>query len=419
MYHGIPSSQLKNNKQKKMKDYSRESLELHQKLQGKISISLKTDLKTKKDLTLCYSPGVAEPVRQIANDEEKVWDLTIKGNCVAVVTDGSAILGLGNLGPEAAIPVMEGKAMLFKKFANVDAFPICLATQNTEEIIQTIRNIAPVFGGINLEDISSPRCFEIEERLQTLGIPVFHDDQHGTAIVVLAGIINACKLLKKNIAELNVVINGAGAAGLAISKLLMCHDVDNSFCTSVKQIVMCDTKGIIHKDRSDLNDFKREILKYSNRENIKGTLKDALRGSDVFIGVSQGDLLSTTDVQTMNPLPIIFALANPNPEISPEKAYKGGAGVVGTGRSDVPNQINNVLAFPGIFRGALDIRARRITARMKVAAAYAIAECVTDLHRDNIVPSTLDMNVAKVVAAAVKQAYLDDIKNMETPKHAL
>ena len=402
-----------------MKDYSRESLELHQKLQGKISISLKTDLKTKKDLTLCYSPGVAEPVRQIANDEEKVWDLTIKGNCVAVVTDGSAILGLGNLGPEAAIPVMEGKAMLFKKFANVDAFPICLATQNTEEIIQTIRNIAPVFGGINLEDISSPRCFEIEERLQTLGIPVFHDDQHGTAIVVLAGIINACKLLKKNIAELNVVINGAGAAGLAISKLLMCHDVDNSFCTSVKQIVMCDTKGIIHKDRSDLNDFKREILKYSNRENIKGTLKDALRGADVFIGVSQGDLLSTTDVQTMNPLPIIFALANPNPEITPEKAYKGGAGVVGTGRSDVPNQINNVLAFPGIFRGALDIRARRITARMKVAAAYAIAECVTDLHRDNIVPSTLDMNVAKVVAAAVKQAYLDDIKNMETPKHAL
>jgi malate dehydrogenase (oxaloacetate-decarboxylating) len=402
-----------------MKDYSRESLELHMKLQGKISISLKTDLKTKKDLTLCYSPGVAEPVRQIANDEEKVWDLTIKGNCVAVVTDGSAILGLGNLGPEAAIPVMEGKAMLFKKFANVDAFPICLATQNTEEIIQTIKNIAPVFGGINLEDISSPRCFEIEERLQTLGIPVFHDDQHGTAIVVLAGIINACKLLKKNIAELNVVINGAGAAGLAISKLLMCHDVDNSFCTSVKQIIMCDTKGIIHKDRSDLNDFKREILKYSNKENIKGTLKDALRGADVFIGVSQGDLLSTTDVQTMNAEPIIFALANPNPEITPEKAYKGGAGVVGTGRSDVPNQINNVLAFPGIFRGALDIRARRITARMKVAAAYAIADCVTDLHRDNIVPSTLDMNVAKNVAIAVKQAYLDDIKNMETPKHAL
>ncbi|MFN8282112.1 MAG: NADP-dependent malic enzyme [Chitinophagales bacterium] len=402
-----------------MKDYSRESLELHQKLQGKISISLKTDLKSKKDLTLCYSPGVAEPVRQIANDEEKVWDLTIKGNCVAVVTDGSAILGLGNLGPEAAIPVMEGKAMLFKKFANVDAFPICLATQNTEEIIQTIRNIAPVFGGINLEDISSPRCFEIEERLQTLGIPVFHDDQHGTAIVVLAGIINACKLLKKNIADLNVVINGAGAAGLAISKLLMCHDVDNSFCTSVKQIVMCDTKGIIHKDRSDLNDFKREILKYSNRENVKGTLKDALRGADVFIGVSQGDLLSTTDIQTMNAEPIIFALANPNPEITPEKAYKGGAGVVGTGRSDVPNQINNVLAFPGIFRGALDIKARRITARMKVAAAYAIADCVTDLSRDNIVPSTLDMNVAKNVAAAVKQAYIDDIKNMETPKHAL
>jgi malate dehydrogenase (oxaloacetate-decarboxylating) len=256
-----------------MKDYSSESLALHEKLKGKISISLKTDLKSKKDLTLCYSPGVAEPVRQIANDEEKVWDLTIKGNCVAVVTDGSAILGLGNLGPEAAIPVMEGKAMLFKKFAGIDAFPICLATQNTEEIIQTIRNIAPVFGGINLEDISSPRCFEIEERLQTLGIPVFHDDQHGTAIVVLAGIINACKLLNKNIGRTKVVINGAGAAGLAISKLLMCHEIDKSVCTPVQQIVMCDTKGIIHKDRSDLNDFKREILKYTNPYNTKGTLK--------------------------------------------------------------------------------------------------------------------------------------------------
>jgi malate dehydrogenase (oxaloacetate-decarboxylating) len=357
-----------------MKDYSSESLALHEKLKGKISISLKTDLKSKKDLTLCYSPGVAEPVRQIANDEEKVWDLTIKGNCVAVVTDGSAILGLGNLGPEAAIPVMEGKAMLFKKFAGIDAFPICLATQNTEEIIQTIRNIAPVFGGINLEDISSPRCFEIEERLQTLGIPVFHDDQHGTAIVVLAGIINACKLLNKNIGELKVVINGAGAAGLAISKLLMCHEIDKSVCTPVQQIVMCDTKGIIHKDRSDLNDFKREILKYTNPYNTKGTLKTALKNADVFIGVSMANQLTTEDVMTMNNAPIIFPLANPIPEISPDKAYKGGAGVVGTGRSDVPNQINNVLAFPGIFRGALDIRARRITPRMKVAAAYAISK---------------------------------------------
>lgn len=402
-----------------MKDYSSESLALHEKLKGKISISLKTDLKSKKDLTLCYSPGVAEPVRQIANDEEKVWDLTIKGNMVAVVTDGSAILGLGNLGPEAAIPVMEGKAMLFKKFAGVDAFPICLNTQNTEEIIQTIRNIAPVFGGINLEDISSPRCFEIEERLQTLGIPVFHDDQHGTAIVVLAGIINACKLLDKRIEDLSVVINGAGAAGLAISKLLMCHEIDKSVCTPVKQIVMCDTKGIIHKDRSDLNDFKREILKYTNPFNTKGTLKTALKNADVFIGVSQANQLTTEDVMTMNKQPIIFPLANPIPEISPEKAYKGGAGVVGTGRSDVPNQINNVLAFPGIFKGALEIRARRITPRMKVAAAYAIAACVKDLHRDNIIPSTLDMNVAKNVAQAVKDAYIEDMKNMETPKHAL
>jgi malate dehydrogenase (oxaloacetate-decarboxylating) len=402
-----------------MKDYSRESLSLHEKLRGKISISLKTDLKSKKDLTLCYSPGVAEPVRQIANDIEKVWDLTIKGNMVAVVSDGSAILGLGNLGPEAAIPVMEGKAMLFKKFAGVDAFPICLATQNTEEIIQTIKNIAPVFGGINLEDISSPRCFEIEDRLQSLGIPVFHDDQHGTAIVVLAAIVNACKLLDKNIADLNVVINGAGAAGLAITKLLMCHQIDKSVCTPVKQIVMCDSKGIIHKDRADLNDFKREILKFTNPNNTKGTLKDALVNADVFIGVSQANQLTTEDVMTMNPQPIIFPLANPVPEISPEKAYKGGAGVVGTGRSDIPNQINNVLAFPGIFKGALEIRARRITPRMKVAAAYAIANCVTDLHRDQIIPSTLDMNVANAVAQAVKDAYLEDIKHMETPKHAL
>ncbi|MEZ5054013.1 MAG: NADP-dependent malic enzyme [Chitinophagales bacterium] len=402
-----------------MKDYSSESLELHEKLRGKISIALKTDLETKNDLTLCYSPGVAEPVRQIANDEEKVWDLTIKGNMVAVVSDGSAILGLGNLGPEAAIPVMEGKAMLFKKFAGVDAFPICLNTQNTEEIIQTIRNIAPVFGGINLEDISSPRCFEIEERLQTLGIPVFHDDQHGTAIVVLAGIVNACKLLNKKIEDLNVVINGAGAAGLAITKLLICHDVDRDVCTPVKQIVMCDSKGIIHRDRSDLNDFKREILKFTNPNNTKGTLKTALKNADVFIGVSQANQLTTEDVLTMNPQPIIFPLANPIPEISPENAYKGGAGVVGTGRSDMPNQINNVLAFPGIFKGALEIRARRITPRMKVAAAYAIANCVQDLSRDQIIPSTLDMKVAENVAQAVKDAYLEDMKKMETPKHAL
>ncbi len=402
-----------------MKDYSSESLELHEKLRGKISISLKTDLETKNDLTLCYSPGVAEPVRQIANDEEKVWDLTIKGNMVAVVSDGSAILGLGNLGPEAAIPVMEGKAMLFKKFAGVDAFPICLNTQNTEEIIQTIRNIAPVFGGINLEDISSPRCFEIEERLQTLGIPVFHDDQHGTAIVVLAGIVNACKLLNKKIEDLNVVINGAGAAGLAITKLLICHDVDRDVCTPVKQIVMCDSKGIIHRDRSDLNDFKREILKFTNPNNTKGTLKTALKNADVFIGVSQANQLTTEDVMTMNPQPIIFPLANPIPEISPENAYKGGAGVVGTGRSDMPNQINNVLAFPGIFKGALEIRARRITPRMKVAAAYAIANCVQDISRDQIIPSTLDLKVAENVAQAVKDAYLEDMQKMETPKHAL
>ena len=402
-----------------MKDYSRASLALHEEINGKITVELKTPLENKNDLTLCYSPGVAEPVRQIANDEERVWDLTIKGNTVAIISDGSSILGLGNLGAEASIPVMEGKAMLFKRFGGLNAFPICLATQDTEEIIRTIRNIAPVFGGINLEDISSPRCFEIEDRLQTLGIPVFHDDQHGTAIVALAALFNACKLFKKNFGDLKVVINGAGAAGLAITKLISCDDLETDICTPVRKIIMCDTKGIIHKDRPDLNDFKRDILTYTNKNHVKGTLKDALKDADVFIGVSQGSILSSEDITTMNKDAIILALANPTPEISPELAYKGGAGVVGTGRSDIPNQINNVLAFPGIFKGALAIRARKITPRMKVAAAYAIANCVTDLHRDNIIPSTLDLEVANKVAEAVKVAYQEDMRKMETPKHAL
>ncbi|MCB9034949.1 MAG: NADP-dependent malic enzyme [Chitinophagales bacterium] len=402
-----------------MKDYSRDSLALHEKLQGKISINLKTPLESRLDLTLCYSPGVAEPVKQIANDEEKVWDLTIKNNTVAIVSDGSAILGLGNLGAEAAIPVMEGKAMLFKKFADINAFPICLATQETEDIIITIKNIAPVFGGINLEDISSPRCFEIEERLQTLGIPVFHDDQHGTAIVALAALINACKLLDKKFGKLKVVINGAGAAGLAISKLLTSEDLKSFGFKPIEQIVMCDTKGIIHSSRSDLNDFKREILKYTNKDNSKGTLKDAIVNADVFIGVSQGNVLSKDDVKTMNTAPIILALANPNPEISPDDAYEGGAGVVGTGRSDLPNQVNNVLAFPGIFKGALACRARQITTKMKIAAAIAIADCVTDLKRDEIIPNALNMEVAPNVAEAVKSTYLNDLKKHAAPKHAL
>jgi malate dehydrogenase (oxaloacetate-decarboxylating) len=392
-----------------MKDYSRESLSLHEKLRGKISVELKTDLKTKKDLTLCYSPGVAEPCKQIANDPDKAWNLTIKNNCIAVISDGSAVLGLGNIGPLAAIPVMEGKAMLFKKFANIDAFPICLDTQDTEEIITTIRRIAPVFGGVNLEDISSPRCFEVEDRLQDLGIPVFHDDQHGTAIVVLAGLINACKLLNKNMDDLKVVINGAGAAGLAIAKLLVCKDQNPNICSPVQEIIICDTKGIIHRDRRDLNDLKQHILTFSNPKNLKGTIRDAIMGADVFIGVSSEDLLTSEDVATMAKDPIIFALANPNPEISPDKAYKGGAGVVGTGRSDLPNQVNNVLAFPGIFRGALEVRATRITPRMKLAAAYAIAGAVGEISRDNIIPSALDMSVAQIVSKAVQDAWLEEL----------
>ncbi len=388
-----------------MKDYSRESLALHEKLKGKISTQLKTPLNDKLDLTLCYSPGVAEPCKQIANDHDKVWDLTIKNNTVAVITDGSAVLGLGNIGASAALPVMEGKCMLFKNFADLNAFPICIETQDTEEIIHIIRNIATVFGGINLEDFSSPRCFEIEDRLQDLGIPVFHDDQHGTAIVVLAGLINACKFLNKSMQDLKVVINGAGAAGIAIAKLLICSDVDADVCNPVKEIILCDTKGIIHKDRKDLNELKQYILTFSNRKNQKGTIRDAIKDADVFIGVSSEDLLTSEDIMTMAKDPIIFALANPNPEITPENAYLGGAGVVGTGRSDLPNQVNNVLAFPGIFKGALQVRAKRITPEMKLAAAYAIAGSITELSRDNMMPNILDKNICNKVAEAVAAAY--------------
>ena len=378
---------------------------LHEELKGKIEVVLKKDIASQMDLILCYSPGVAEPVKQIANDAERIWDLTIKNNTVAVITDGSAILGLGNLGPEAALPVMEGKCMLFKKFGGINAFPICLDTQDKDEIIETIKRIAPVFGGINLEDISSPRCFEIEQELQTLGIPVFHDDQHGTAIVVLAGLINACKFLNKEISDLKVVINGAGAAGVAIAKLLKCIEIESNVCTPVSEIIICDTKGIIHKQRNDLTPLKFELLSFTNPNNKKGTLRDAIKEADVFIGVSTEDLLSTDDITTMAKSPIIFAMANPNPEITPDQAYAGGAGVVGTGRSDLPNQVNNVLAFPGIFRGALDCRAKRITPKMKIAAAYAIAGCITTPSRDYIIPDTLDLSVSEAVAKAVMDAY--------------
>ena len=318
---------------------------LHEELKGKIEVVLKKDIASQMDLILCYSPGVAEPVKQIANDPERIWDLTIKNNTVAVITDGSAILGLGNLGPEAALPVMEGKCMLFKKFGGINAFPICLDTQDKDEIIETIKRIAPVFGGINLEDISSPRCFEIEQELQTLGIPVFHDDQHGTAIVVLAGLINACKFLNKEISDLKVVINGAGAAGVAIAKLLKCIEIESNVCTPVSEIIICDTKGIIHKQRNDLTPLKFELLSFTNPNNKKGTLRDAIKEADVFIGVSTEDLLSTDDITTMAKSPIIFAMANPNPEITPDQAYAAAIFIFGVIRFAL--QSNAPLKIPG------------------------------------------------------------------------
>ncbi len=385
-----------------------ESLHLHKALRGKISIRNKMDVRTVEDLSQVYSPGVAAPCQAIAAHEEKVYDYTMKGNTVAIVTDGSAVLGLGNIGPKAALPVMEGKAMLFRKFAEIDAFPICLDSQDTDEIVRTVQLLAPVFGGVNLEDISAPRCFEIERRLQNLGIPVFHDDQDGTAIVVLAALINATRLLGKSLFQLKVVVNGAGAAGTAITRLLRCqgYEQDQQECISVKDVIACDSVGIISKERSDLNEEKMQLLDYTNMNNLSGTLQDALKGADVFIGVSKGNLLTAEDVRTMAKNPIIFALANPIPEIMPEEAKAGGAAVVGTGRSDLPNQINNVLGFPGIFRGALDARATRITAGMKLAAANAIAECLHKPTAEQIIPATLDPVVAHRVAEAVKQVAL-------------
>lgn len=386
-------------------NFNNESLELHRQYKGKIEIVSKIEVNTTEDLSRVYSPGVAAPCIAIAKDIGEVYNLTIKGNTIAVVTDGTAILGLGNIGPEAAIPVMEGKAMLFKKFANINAFPICLDTTVPSEIIETVKRIAPIFGGINLEDISAPRSFEIESALQDLGIPVFHDDQHGTAIVALAGILNSCKVLGKDISELRIVINGAGAAGIAISRLLRCISIDPQVCIPVRHVLVCDSKGIIHKDRTNLNTVKKELLNYSNPLNIKGTLKDAIKGADVFIGVSVANILTAADVKTMAVNPIVFALANPDPEITPEEAVKGGAAIIATGRSDYPNQVNNVLAFPGIFRGALNCRAKQITPKMKIAAAYAIADCVIHPDRAHIIPESLNKNIAKKVANAVEAAH--------------
>ena len=373
------------------------ALLMHEKWNGKLETVSKTPVKTREDLAIAYTPGVAEPCKVIAKDKEAAYKYTMKANTVAVVSDGSAVLGLGNIGPYAAMPVMEGKAVLFKEFGNVNAVPICLDTQNTEEIIKAVTYLAPGFGGINLEDISAPRCFEIEERLkEILDIPVFHDDQHGTAIVVLAGVINALKVVGKKKEDCRVVVNGAGSAGVAITKLLLTYGFPN--------IIMCDKVGIVSKDTEGLNWMQKKMTEVTNLNNETGSLADALKGADIFIGVSAPNIVTPEMVASMNRDSILFAMANPVPEIMPDVAKAAGARVVGTGRSDFPNQVNNVVAFPGIFKGALEGRATQITEEMKLAAAEAIAGLVPadKLSDDNIMPEAFDPQVAEVVADAVK-----------------
>lgn len=373
------------------------ALKLHEEWNGKLETVSKTPVKTRDDLALAYTPGVAEPCKVIAENKEAAYTYTWKANTIAVVSDGSAVLGLGNIGPHAAMPVMEGKAVLFKEFGGVNAVPICLDTQDTEEIIKAVTWLAPGFGGINLEDISAPRCFEIEERLKaTLDIPVFHDDQHGTAVVVLAGIINALKVVGKKKEECKVVVNGAGSAGIAITKLLLNYGFVN--------IILCDSKGIISKSGENLNPVKKQMAEITNLANETGTLADALKNADIFIGVSAPGVVTAEMVASMNKDSILFAMANPVPEIMPDIAKAAGARVVGTGRSDFPNQINNVVAFPGIFKGALEGRARQITEEMKMAAALAIASLVPEeeLNEDNVMPEAFNPKVAETVAEAVK-----------------
>ena len=373
------------------------ALKMHEEWNGKIETTAKAHVNSREDLAIAYTPGVAEPCKVIAQDPEAAYKYTIKANTIAVVSDGSAVLGLGNIGAKAAMPVMEGKAVLFKEFGGVNAVPICLDTQDTEEIIRTVVNIAPAFGGINLEDISAPRCFEIEERLkELLDIPVFHDDQHGTAIVVLAGIINALKVTGKEKENCRVVVNGAGSAGVAITKLLLTYGFPN--------ITMCDINGIIGKDSPNLNWMQEKMVEVTNLENKKGTLADALAGADIFVGVSAPNIVTKDMVASMNKDAILFAMANPVPEIMPDIAKEAGAKVVGTGRSDFPNQVNNVVAFPGIFKGALEGRATQITEEMKLATANAIAGLVADdeLNENNILPEAFDPRVADVVSKAVK-----------------
>jgi malate dehydrogenase (oxaloacetate-decarboxylating) len=382
-------------------DYGKESIDAHKKYGGKVAISSKMPLDTREDLSIAYTPGVAEPCREIAKDVAKAYDYTWKKNTVAVVSDGSAVLGLGNIGPEAALPVMEGKCVLFKKFAGVDAIPIVLDTQDKEEIIAAVKAIAPTFGGINLEDIAAPKCFEIEERLKKeLSIPVMHDDQHGTAIVTLAGMINAMRVTGRRLNDLKIVINGSGAAGVAIVKLLQ-H-------VGVREVIMCDSRGTLFPGRPGMNAVKTEMAELTNRSRVEGELKDALIDADVFIGVSVPGVLTSEMILSMTKHPIIFAMANPIPEIMPDEAFDAGARIIATGRSDFPNQINNVLAFPGIFRGALNARTSNITYQMYLAAAYAIANCVDKPTPEEIIPSAFDKRVAQKVAETVEDVCRQD-----------
>lgn len=380
-------------------DYNKESLKLHYEWKGKIEVIATTPVNNKDDLSLAYTPGVAEPCLEIQKDVEKSYELTRRWNMVAVVTDGSAVLGLGDIGPEAGMPVMEGKCVLFKAFGDVDAFPLCVKSKDVDSIVETVYQISGSFGGINLEDIAAPRCFEIEKKLkEKCNIPIFHDDQHGTAVVVAAAMINAMKLTGRALTQQVAVVSGAGSAGVAVTKLLM--------SMGLKNVILCDSKGAIYEGRDGLNSSKQEMAKMSNREMKKGSLKDVIAGADIFIGVSAPGILTEEMVRSMNDDPIIFAMANPVPEIMPELAKKAGASVVGTGRSDYANQINNVLAFPGIFRGALDVRATDINDEMKIAAAYAIASLVYDeeLNSEYVLPTPFDPRVGKTVAAAVMEA---------------
>lgn len=386
-----------------MKNLRNKALHMHKVKQGKLTTKAKVEVRNEEDLSLAYSPGVAEPCKEIHDRKETVYDYTMKGNMVAVVSNGSAVLGLGNIGPEASLPVMEGKSVLFKSFAGVDAFPICLDTENIDDIVQAVKLMEPTFGGVNLEDIAAPNCFIIEERLKKeTNIPIFHDDQHGTAIVTVAGLINALKEVNKSFSDIKIVANGAGAAGIAIIRLL--------YSFGIRDLILCDSRGAIYEGREyGMNEVKEGIAKFTNKDKREGQLEDVLEGADVFIGVSVGGALTKEMVSNMNKDPILFAMANPEPEIMPDEAKEAGAKVIGTGRSDFPNQVNNVLAFPGIFRGALDVRATRINEKMKVAAAEAIASLISDKERNEnyVIPGPFDPRVAPTVAASVAKAAMD------------